>query len=136
MITTVSLVNIYHHTSLQIFFSCDKNFEDLLSYQLSNIYFRIINYSHFAIHRHIFLNLKHSVLHLSVITKRSLFPLLPSLLNLFPQNTPIYTRVLGLLFSIDVPDYRKKCRVTFLVGTIFLSSFTVFCLAVRPESIC
>lgn len=31
-------------------FSCDENFSDLLCQQLSNIQYRIINYSHYAVH--------------------------------------------------------------------------------------
>ena len=43
------LLNIRHHTATR-FFSCDENFYDLLSQQLSNTPYNIINYSHQATH--------------------------------------------------------------------------------------
>lgn len=44
MITTICLINIHHHTQIQFYFF-DENFQDLLFYQLSNMYYSIINYS-------------------------------------------------------------------------------------------
>ena len=49
MFTTVSLVHIHHLTLLQ-FFSCDKNFYSVLSQQLSNIQYSVVNYSHHAVY--------------------------------------------------------------------------------------
>ena len=46
MITTVSPVNICHHTN---FFSCDENFEDLHSWQFSNMQCRVVTYDHHAV---------------------------------------------------------------------------------------
>ena len=43
MITTVSLINIYYHIIAKIFFSCC---ELLSTWQLPNIQYNIINYSH------------------------------------------------------------------------------------------
>ena len=54
MITTISLVNIHHLVRIQKkkrdIFSCDKNFCNLLSKQLSNLPCNSVNYSHHFIH--------------------------------------------------------------------------------------
>ena len=53
MITTISLVNIHHLVRIQkkrYIFSCDENFCNLLSKQLSNLPCNSVNYSHHFIH--------------------------------------------------------------------------------------
>lgn len=45
IIITISFVNIHHFTLLQ-FFSCNENFTDVLSQQLSNKQYNIVNYSY------------------------------------------------------------------------------------------
>ena len=50
MITTVSLVNIHHFTQLRCLFPCDENFLNLLSQQLTNIWYSIVDHSHHIVH--------------------------------------------------------------------------------------
>lgn len=115
MVTTISLINIYHHTWLQIIFSSDENFSDLLSQQLSNKKYSYMNLFYNSvffrnaftlafvqcIYKHIILKL-HSM---KVYKLKSKYPFFHSKFSSCLQKQPVLTNLLCLITEINIQNY-------------------------------